>query len=72
VETGDPVSPFFGSWFEICGKSQTGYFLGHEVIVELENRLSLREIALLDSAEPYARPILKQMIECDGRAPTGL
>lgn len=70
VETGGPVSQFFGSWFEICGKSQTGYFLGHEVIVELEKRLSLEEIALLDSAEAWARPVLKQMIECGGRAPT--
>ena len=25
VDAGEPVSPFFGSWLEICGKSQTGY-----------------------------------------------
>jgi hypothetical protein len=71
VDTGEPVSLFFGSWFEICGSSQTGHFLGHEVIVELEKRLSLKEIALLDSAEAYARPILKQMMECGGHAPSG-
>jgi hypothetical protein len=44
----------------------TGYFLGHEVIVELEKRLSLREIALLDSAEPNSRPILEQMADRGG------
>lgn len=66
VDMGDSVSPFFGSWFEICGKIETGYFLGHEVIVELEKRLSLQEIALLDSAEAYSRPILEQIAERGG------
>jgi hypothetical protein len=71
VESGEPVSPFFGSWFEICGRSQTGYFLGHEVIVELEKRLSLKEIALLDDVEAYASPALNRMIEGGSRAPAG-
>jgi len=61
VDAGKPVSPFFGSWLEICGKSETGYFLGHEVIKELKKHLGLKEIALLDNAEAYSRPILDQM-----------
>lgn len=40
------VKEFFGSWFNIQGKSQTGYFLGHEFIRALEDTYSLREIAL--------------------------
>ena len=44
--------PFFGSWFRIEGHSETGYFLGHEVIRYLEGRSSLRQIALLEDYEP--------------------
>jgi hypothetical protein len=42
------VKHFFGSWFGIQGKSQTGYFLGHEFIRELEKSYSLKETALLN------------------------
>jgi len=66
VDTGKPVSAFFGSWFEICGKSETGYFLGHEAMKELEKHLDLKEIALLDNPEAHLRPILEQMIEHGG------
>ncbi len=41
------MNDFFGSWFDIQGKKQTGYFLGHAFISELERAYSLREIALL-------------------------
>ena len=41
------VNDFFGSWFDIHGKKQTGYFLGHAFIVNLERTYALREIALL-------------------------
>jgi hypothetical protein len=41
------VNDFFGSWFSIQGKKQTGYFLGHAFICELEKTYSLREIAFL-------------------------
>jgi hypothetical protein len=62
VTEGKPVAAFFGSWYEIQGRSETGYYLGHEVIKELEKKYSLKEIALLDDCESYLRPILKQMI----------
>jgi hypothetical protein len=42
------VKDFFGSWFDIQGKSQTGYLLGHGFIRELEKSYSLKEIALLN------------------------
>jgi len=66
VDAGDPVSAFFGSWFEICGKSETGYFLGYEAVRELGKRFDLKEIALLENVEVYLRPILEQMIENGG------
>ncbi|MEW5941913.1 MAG: hypothetical protein AB1750_19795, partial [Chloroflexota bacterium] len=61
VEEGKSVNPFFGSWFEIEGKSQTGYFLGYEIVRELENEYNLKEIALLDDIETRCRAILEQM-----------
>lgn len=56
-----PVSRFFGSWFDIDGHSETGYYLGCEAIRELEKHLSLREIALLDEIPARVRPILERM-----------
>ncbi len=61
VDAGEPVVPFFGSWFEICGQSETGYFLGHEVIKELAKGRSLKEIALLEDVEICCRSVLEQM-----------
>lgn len=66
VDVGQPVSPFFGSWFEICGRRETGYFLGYEAVKNLEKAFSLKEIALLENAEVYLKPILEQMIAHDG------
>jgi hypothetical protein len=43
------VNDFFGSWLNIQGKKQTGYFLGHAFICQLEKTHSLREIALFDA-----------------------
>ncbi|MBN1877389.1 MAG: hypothetical protein JXA33_24415 [Anaerolineae bacterium] len=47
VDQEEPVRRFFGSWYQIEGKSQTGYFLGCELIKRLEKKMSLKEIALL-------------------------
>jgi hypothetical protein len=60
VDAGRPVTSFFGSWSEICGKSETGYFLGYEVMKGLRTHLSLKEIALLEDTEGSLRPILER------------
>ncbi|MBU0493971.1 MAG: hypothetical protein KKA73_30095 [Chloroflexi bacterium] len=36
LDAGEPVREFFGSWYDIQGHSQTGYYLGHEVVRDLE------------------------------------
>jgi hypothetical protein len=41
------IQDFFGSWFRIEGYTQTGYYLGHEIILELEKDYSMLEIANL-------------------------
>lgn len=44
------TKPFFGSWFNILGYRQSGYYLGHEVVraIEAEESLPLTRIALLE------------------------
>jgi hypothetical protein len=63
VDAGQPVTAFFGSWFEIRGRSETGYFLGQEAMRVLEFQHSFQEIALLEPAEAYLRPILEKMAD---------
>jgi hypothetical protein len=45
LETGESVRDFFGSWFEVRGRRQTGYYLGHAWIEAMESTASLRQIA---------------------------
>jgi hypothetical protein len=61
VNVGRPVTDFFGSWFEIQGYSETGYFLGQAVIQQLEKQLDLQEIALLEEFQAAFQPILEKM-----------
>jgi len=58
--------PFFGSWYDIRGWKACGYFLGHEVIRELEVDLSLQQIALLDDVDDRIRRLLEALV---GSAP---
>lgn len=56
------IRPFFGSWYNIDGYSQCGYFLGYEAVKELEmSGMSIREIAVLENPESYLRKILEKM-----------
>ena len=55
------VRPFFGSWYDIRGWKECGYFVGHEVIRELEAGLSLQQIALLDDIDERMRRLLEGM-----------
>jgi len=61
VDQGEDMRPFFGSWFDLRGHKQTGYFLGHELIAVLQKQMNLREIALLTDIEGHLRPLLNQM-----------
>jgi hypothetical protein len=59
VEAGESVRPFFGSWYDIRGRSQCGYYLGHQLIKRLQAELSLKEIALLDPDDDRLRHTLE-------------
>jgi hypothetical protein len=66
VDTAEPISAFFGSWVDIKGKSETGYFLGHVLVKYLQEGLGLKGVALLDDIESYLRPTLERMADVGG------
>jgi hypothetical protein len=51
VEQGESVGPFFGSWYNLRGRSQCGYFLGHELLRLLEAECDFQELALLEDVQ---------------------
>ncbi len=61
IDRGHAVRPFFGSWFDLRGKQETGYYLGCEAVQRLADEHSLHEIALLSDPEVVMRPILEKM-----------
>lgn len=46
-----PHRRFFGSWYDVDGHIETGYYLGSELIREWQSRSSLKEIACWTSTE---------------------
>ncbi len=52
IETGESLRPFFGSWYELQGYRQTGFYLGRELVRMLESDMTLDEIALLSEEDP--------------------
>ncbi len=59
----DARRDFFGSWFSVQGRSGTAYFLGHEVVCEVERELSFGDILLLpwEQARQRTTMILERM-----------
>ncbi len=55
--------PFFGSWYQLRGHSQTGYYMGSEFIEKLEKTHSLKEIATLDNISGRMKKMLVEMVE---------
>jgi hypothetical protein len=66
VDAGKALRPFFGSWFDIRGWKQTGYYLGYRVIRHLEASMDLHQIALLDEVAPAMRLELERLAVLDG------
>lgn len=61
VDNDEDLRPFFGSWFNLGGQKQTGYFLGRELIKTLLEQMSLQEVALLTDLASYLRPLLVKL-----------
>jgi hypothetical protein len=58
---GEDIRPFFGSWFNLRGQKQTGYFLGCSLVKRLEERLALEDIAILDDFELQMKQLTAEM-----------
>lgn len=58
IDSGQQVADFFGHWFDVQGRRQCGYFLGHEVIRKLEQRMPLEDIAALPDPTGTTRQVL--------------
>lgn len=61
VDNNEDIRPFFGSWFDLCGYKQTGYFLGYELIKLMREQSNLREIALIADVANQLRPLLTEL-----------
>jgi len=61
VETGESLRPFFGSWYDIQGYKQSGYYLGHEVVKMAIEERGLRETAILVDYEDIIRQMLERL-----------
>ena len=57
----DDLRPFFGSWYELRGHSQTGYFVGGELIKKLEQSYSLKRIATLNNINGRIKLMVSDM-----------
>lgn len=62
VNNEDDIRPFFGSWYDIQGYKQCGYYLGHEGVLNLEDRLDITEIATLRDIEAEMRIGLESFV----------
>jgi hypothetical protein len=51
VNRKEDIRPFFGSWFDLFGQKQTGYYLGHEIIKIWRKELDIEQIAVLSISE---------------------
>jgi hypothetical protein len=63
VDAGEPINPFFGSWFDLQGRKETGYFLGCEAVQHLVAEQTLEKVALLMDPELVLRPIIERWAE---------
>ncbi|MHB1356410.1 MAG: hypothetical protein ACYCZF_10590 [Anaerolineae bacterium] len=55
ASAGGSMQPFFGSWYELQGYRQTGYYLGHELVSLWRMDNTLRQIALWSGDEITTR-----------------
>ena len=61
VEADEPLQPFFGSWYDLKGFKQTGYFLGHEVVRIMVESQSLNQVGVLGNLGKNIRNALERL-----------
>jgi len=63
ANSGKSVKPFFGHWYDLKGRKQCGYFLGHELIKELQENMTTKDLALLDNIEEKLKSTLERITD---------
>jgi hypothetical protein len=63
VDSHTEITPFFGSWHELNGKKQTGYFLGRELILRMESRYSIEEIACIADVDNEIKKVVNELAD---------
>jgi hypothetical protein len=58
ADSHQPVRDFFGSWYELRGWRQCGYYLGHEVVRRLQTTATLDEVAKTEDVDAVCRRAL--------------
>ena len=53
------IRPFFGHWFNLKDHKQCGYFLGHEIIKDLQKKMDIKQVVLLNNYEHTLRLLLE-------------
>ena len=71
VKAGRSLRTFFGSWYNISGHIETGYYLGSELIREWSNELPLRAVAILPRSEIRRRAHATLRRFADNGTPSG-
>jgi hypothetical protein len=61
VDSGETIRPFFGSWYQLRGYKQTGYYLGAALLSKLEFDSDFRAAALLADVDAEMRTVLQDM-----------
>jgi hypothetical protein len=69
VDEGQSVRPFFGSWYDLRGRKQTGYYLGQQVIGRLAESMGLKDIALINSGPALERTMRSVVSEFAAMSP---
>ena len=63
VEVGGDIRVFFGSWFDVSGHKQTGYYLGYEAVRRLQEQMTLGDIALIEDVELVFSEVVKAIAQ---------
>jgi len=61
IENNRPVNAYFGSWLEVDGHSQTGIYLGYELLQLHTRELSLNEVAQQTDVEAHSLRLLREL-----------
>lgn len=62
ASAGGDCRDFFGSWYSIQGYRQCGYWLGHQVLKELTEGSSLKQLALVGDVNTLVGEVLRSFL----------